>query len=177
MTASGRAAPLIVLLMGVSGAGKSTVGRALAEMTGWPFRDADGFHPPANIAKMSRGEPLGDADRGPWLDAIAAWIAECRDAGAPAIVSCSALKRRYRDRLIGRNADVALVYLRGGRDLIGSRLKARTGHFMPATLLESQFSALEEPSADEHALVVDVAFTPEAIARRIVTTLHFPAPR
>lgn len=157
-----------IAVMGVSGAGKSTVGKLVAAQLGWPFRDADSFHPKANIEKMSRGEPLTDADRWPWLNAIAAWIAEHRAAGTSCVVTCSALKRAYRDIVTNKqSADVRLVYLKGDFDLIDARLKARKGHFMPAGLLQSQFDALEEPTQDEHALVVSIDATPEAIARRV----------
>lgn len=167
-----REPPLVVLLMGVSGAGKSTIGDVLARRTGWPFRDADSFHPPENIAKMSRGAPLTDADRMPWLAAIAHWIDERRQARAPAIVSCSALRRAYRERLIGGREDVALVFLAGDPALIGARLEGRTGHFMPKALLDSQFAALEVPGPDEAALVVDIRESPEAVVESIVAALH-----
>ena len=123
--------------MGVSGAGKSTVGRLIAARLDCPFRDADSFHPKANIEKMSRGAPLTDADRWPWLHAIAAWIAEHRAAGTTCVVTCSALKRVYRDIVTdNQRADVRLVYLKGDFDLIAARLAARTDHFMPPALLE-----------------------------------------
>lgn len=169
-----REPPLVLLLMGVSGAGKSTIGNALARRTGWPFRDADSFHPPENIAKMRRGAPLSDTDRMPWLAAIAAWIDGRRLARAPAIVSCSALKRAYREQLIGARSDVTLVFLAGDRALIGSRLEARTDHFMPKALLDSQFAALEAPEPDEKALVVDIRGSPEAVAGSIAAALRLP---
>src|SRR5881275_2707600 len=125
-----------IVVMGVSGAGKSTVGRIVAAQLGCPFRDADSFHPKANIEKMSRGEPLTDQDRWPWLRAIAAWIAEHRAAGTTCVVTCSALKRVYRDIVTNKqSSDVRLVYLKGDFDLIEARLKARQGHFMPPGLL------------------------------------------
>jgi carbohydrate kinase (thermoresistant glucokinase family) len=162
-----------IVIMGVSGAGKSTVGRITAAELGCPFRDADGFHPPANIEKMSRGEPLDDEDRWPWLSAIAAWIAEHRAAGTLCVVTCSALKRAYRDIVTNRqSADVRLVYLKGDFALIEARLKARHGHFMPAALLRSQFAALEEPDADEHAITVSVDATPDEIAGEVLKQLH-----
>src|SRR5262249_12136578 len=147
----------IIVLMGVAGCGKSTTGAALAKALDWPFRDADSFHPAANIAKMSRGQPLDDDDRGPWLAAIAQWIDERRELGEPGIVSCSALKRAYRERIIGARRGVRLVYLQGDIGLIGRRLRARKRHFMPAALLESQFATLEEPRADERPVIVSVA--------------------
>lgn len=163
--------PAILVLMGVSGAGKSTVGPLLAERLGWPYRDADGFHPPANIAKMSADTPLTDEDRRPWLAAIAAWIDERRAAGGHGIVSCSALKRAYREVLVGGRPDVLLVYLRGEEGLIARRQAARTGHFMPATLVRSQFETLEEPAPDERALTVRVDQPPEAVAAEIAAAL------
>ena len=161
-----------VVVMGVSGAGKSTVGKIIAANLGCPFRDADSFHPPANIEKMSRGEPLTDDDRWPWLQAIAAWIAEHRAAGTTCVVTCSALKRVYRDIVTAKqSADVRLVYLKGEFELIAARLAARKGHFMPPALLKSQFDALEEPAADEHAITVPIDATPEAIAERVMQRL------
>jgi gluconokinase len=162
-----------IVVMGVSGAGKSTVGRLVAARLDCPFRDADSFHPAANIEKMSRGEPLTDDDRWPWLRAIADWIAEHRAAGTTCVATCSALKRRYRDLLTGgQRADVRLVYLKGGFDLIAARLAARKGHFMPPALLRSQFDALEEPAADEHAVTAPIDAAPEEIAADIVGALR-----
>lgn len=162
-----------IVVMGVSGAGKSTVGRLIAARLDCPFRDADSFHPAANIEKMSRGEPLTDDDRWPWLQAIAAWIAERCAAGAIGVVTCSALRRRYRDLLTDRQrADVQLVHLKGEFDLIAARLAARQGHFMPPALLRSQFDALEAPGADEHAITVSIDPAPEEIAARVVEKLR-----
>lgn len=160
----------IIVLMGVAGCGKSTIGEALSSTLGWPFRDADSFHPPANVAKMSRGEALTDSDRKPWLAAIAAWIDERQAARAPAIVSCSALKRTYREVIVGGRPGVHLVHLAGTQDLIAARMAERRDHFMPTSLLKSQFETLEPPSRAE-ALVVDVGEAPEAIARRIIAHL------
>ena len=161
-----------VVVMGVSGAGKSTVGKIVAARLDCPFRDADSFHPQANIEKMSRGEPLTDEDRWPWLRAIAAWIAEHRAADTTCVVTCSALKRAYRDIVTNKQrADVRLVYLKGDFDLIAARLKARKGHFMPPELLNSQFDALEEPAPDEHAITVSIDATPEEIAARVMEKL------
>ena len=161
-----------IVVMGVSGAGKSTVGKLIAARLDCPFRDADSFHPRANIEKMSRGEPLTDEDRWPWLQAIAAWIAEHRAAGTTCVVTCSALKRVYRDIVTNKqSSDVRLVYLKGGFDLIESRLKARQGHFMPPGLLRSQFDALEEPDAGERAIMVPIDATPEQIADRVMEKL------
>jgi gluconokinase len=161
-----------LVVMGVSGAGKSTVGKLIAEQLGCPFRDADSFHPKANIEKMSRGQPLTDEDRWPWLQAIAGWIAEHRAAGTTCVVTCSALKRVYRDIVTHRqSADVKLVFLKGTSDLIATRLKARKGHFMPPALLKSQFDTLEEPAIDEQAIIVSIDATPEEIARHTLAQL------
>jgi gluconokinase len=162
-----------VVVMGVSGAGKSTVGRLIAARLDCPFRDADSFHPKANIEKMASGLPLTDEDRWPWLRAIAAWIGEHRVAGTTCVVTCSALKRAYRDLVTdNQHADVRLVYLKGDIDLIEARLKARTGHFMPPALLRSQFDALEEPRADERAIMVPIDRPPEAIAGEAIEALR-----
>jgi carbohydrate kinase (thermoresistant glucokinase family) len=169
--------PLVIVLMGVSGCGKSTTGAALSHRLGWPFRDADSFHPPANVAKMSRGVPLTDEDRGPWLAAIARWIDERREAGEPGIVSCSALKRAYRSRIVGARSGVQLVYLQGDMGLIEERLQGRKHHFMPASLLASQFSTLEEPGADERPLTVSIALSPGQVVEAIVERLGLEAPQ
>ncbi len=139
--------------MGVSGSGKSTVGAELARRLGVPFVDADSLHPPANIAKMAAGEPLDDDDRYPWLEGVGAWLADHAGGG---VVSCSALKRAYRDRLRAHCPQVDFLHLRGSADVIGRRLAARTGHFMPAALLQSQLDALEPLGADEAGVTVDV---------------------
>lgn len=165
-------APAVIILMGVSGSGKSTIGAALSQQLGWPYADADVFHPPANVAKMSAGQPLDDDDRKPWLGAIAAHIDAARAKGGHAIVSCSALKRAYRDVLVGARRDVRLVLLDGNEDLIAARMNARKDHFMPTSLLASQFATLERPSADERALVVPVDGTPQEIAADIVRRLR-----
>jgi gluconokinase len=162
-----------VVVMGVSGAGKSTVGQLIAAQLGAPFRDADSFHPPANVTKMSSGQPLTDEDRWPWLRAIAAWIAEHRAAGTTCVVTCSALKRVYRDIVTdSQRADVRIVYLKGDFQLIAARLAARKGHFMPPALLKSQFDTLQEPAADEHAIVAPIDATPEEIAARALEDLE-----
>ncbi|HZB38633.1 MAG TPA: gluconokinase [Beijerinckiaceae bacterium] len=163
--------PSVLVLMGVSGCGKSTTGALLAGRLGWPFRDADSFHPPANIEKMSRGTPLTDEDRAPWLAAIAAWIDERLAAGAQGIVSCSALKRAYRDAIVAGRAGVRLVYLKGEKALIAKRMAARLDHFMPPALLDSQFAALEEPGADESPLVAPVAAQPGEVVEFILKEL------
>jgi len=161
----------ILVLMGVSGCGKTTIGAALAERLGWEFLEGDALHPPANVAKMAAGTPLQDEDRWPWLRAIAARIDDWRARGVSGVVACSALKRAYRDILIGPRGDVRLVYLQGTHDMIAQRLAARRGHFMPAGLLESQFRTLEEPHETERAIVVAIGDTPEAIVARIMEQL------
>jgi gluconokinase len=165
------APPSVLVLMGVSGCGKSTTGALLAGRLSWPFRDADSFHPPQNIDKMSRGTPLSDADRAPWLQAIAAWIDARLAAGAQGIVSCSALKRAYRDAILGSREGVRLVFLKGEKALIAQRMAARLDHFMPPALLDSQFATLEEPTADERPLVVPVAAQPGEVVESILREL------
>ena len=155
------------MLMGVSGAGKTTVGARIAALLEVEFAEGDRFHPEANIEKMSNGAPLDDADRLPWLRAIAAEIDRARSQGRGLVVACSALKRAYREILLGGRPDVRLVYLRGSRALIQQRLDGRQGHFMPPTLLPSQFAALEEPAAAEAPIVVEVAAKPDEIAAEI----------
>ena len=151
------AGPCIVLIMGVSGSGKSTIGSLLAQHLGWQYAEADDFHPDANLAKMVAGHPLDDEDRLPWLANIAAWIDATSTAGRPAVVSCSALKRAYRDVLRHGRPDVRLVYLDADKQTIRQRLSTRRGHFFPAALLESQFADLEPPTDDEHPFRVPVA--------------------
>jgi gluconokinase len=140
----------VLVVMGVSGAGKTTVAGILADQLRWDFVDGDDLHPATNVAKMSAGIPLTDEDRWPWLDRVAAWIRDHCAAGNPGIVTCSALKRVYRDKLASDN--VVFVHLAGSRDAIASRLATRTGHYMPAPLLASQFSTLEPPGEDENVL-------------------------
>ncbi len=153
----------VIVVMGVASCGKTTVAAGLAKRLGWTFRDADSFHPPANVAKMSAGIPLVDADRWPWLDAIVAWMNDRADAGEPAVVTCSALKRGYRDRLRTSRADIRLVHLHGSKELLAARIAARQAHFMPPALLDSQFATLEMPTPDEHAYPVSVETKPDAI--------------
>jgi gluconokinase len=161
----------VIVLMGVASSGKTSLGERLAERLGWPFRDADAFHPPENVAKMAGGTPLNDEDRKPWLAAIAAWIDELRAAGQHGIVTCSALKRAYRRVIVGDRPDVALVYLKGSRELIGARMAARQHHFMPPALLDSQFATLEEPGEDERPLVVPVEMWKDEIERVVLAKL------
>jgi gluconokinase len=162
---------LVIVLMGVSSSGKSTTGARLAKLLDWPFRDADSFHPAANIEKMRAGIALEDSDRWPWLDAIAHWIDQQLSKGQSAIVSCSALKRSYRQRLIGDRRNVRLVFLKGSFELIKKRMQQRRGHFMPLSLLHNQFQVLEEPEADEHAIIVSISAPPQRVARRIIAAL------
>lgn len=159
---------MVVILMGVSGAGKTTVGQRLAGSLGWRLLDADDFHPPANIDKMSRGIPLEDADRWPWLDRLNALVREAEAGGESVLLACSALKARYRERLAAGCAAAKWVYLKGDFDLIESRLRARKHHYMKAGLLQSQFAALEEPA---DALVADITGDPAQIAERLVQQL------
>jgi gluconokinase len=148
------ARPQIVVVMGVAGSGKTSVGRQLATVLGWTFAEGDDFHPPANVSKMARGTPLTDADRWPWLDAIGRWIVGETAANRSAVVACSALKRRYRDRLRLAWPALRLVYLRVDREELHRRLAARLEHFFPARLLDSQLQDLEPPQPDEQAIVV-----------------------
>ena len=166
-----RQAPHIAVIMGVSGSGKTTIGRVLARRLGWLFLEGDALHPPENIAKMKAGHPLDDEDRAPWLAAVAARIDQWRDDGKCGVVACSALKRRYRDIIIGGRADVRLIYLEGSRALIGERLAQRRDHFMPASLLDSQFAALQPPAADEDAITVPADVPVDAIVARIAAAL------
>jgi len=157
--------------MGVSGCGKSTIASMLAHRLHWIYEDGDWFHPQSNVEKMHAGEPLTDEDRWPWLHAIAAWIDATRRIGSHGIVACSALKRAYRDILVGERRDVRIAYLKGDRDLIARRLAARDGHFMPPSLLDSQFATLEEPQADERPIVVSIVPHPREIVEIIAAKL------
>lgn len=157
------------VMMGVCGSGKSLIGAMLARELGVEFVEGDELHPPENVQRMAAGIPLTDDDRRSWLLAIAARLRDARRAGVGLVVSCSALKRSYRDLLRSHgDADVRFIYLAGHKSLIAHRIEARRGHFMPASLLESQFAILEEPSPDEHALVCDVTAPPESIVADLV---------
>jgi gluconokinase len=163
--------PVVVVVMGVSGSGKTTAAALLAAGMHWSFQEVYDLHPASNVAKMHSGIPLNDADRLPWLHAIAAVIDRWRAEGRSGVLTCSALKRAYRDIIIGKRSDVALVYLRGSRELVGARMAARHEHFMPVALLDSQFATLEEPAPDENAIEVSVGQSPHDIVVEIVRRL------
>lgn len=161
-----------VVVMGVCGCGKSTVGQALAEQLGVPYIEGDVLHPAENVRRMSAGIPLTDEDRAGWLDAIAARLAGEPGATQGAVVACSALKRRYRDRLRAAAPDLRLVFLHGDEALLAARLANRPGHYMPASLLPSQLATLEPPQADEHALVGDIAQPTDVLVARFAQALR-----
>jgi gluconokinase len=158
--------PPLVVVMGVSGSGKSTVGAALAQRLRVPFADADDFHPPANIAKMTAGHALDDDDRRPWLEAVGAWLAEHDAVGG--VMTCSALKRTYRDQLRAQAPRIEILHLHGTREVIARRQASRPGHFMPSSLLDSQFDTLEPLTRDEHGMVVDVDQSIDAIVQAYI---------
>lgn len=162
---------MIVVVMGVSGSGKSTIGPLLAQALGGEFAEGDRFHPPANVAKMKGGTPLNDADRMPWLQAMADAIRDWHKAGKTVVLGCSALKHSYRKILRGAAPGVRFVWLKGEQALIAERLAARKGHFMPPALLQSQFAALEPP---REAIVADISASPEAIAAAVLAQLGKP---
>jgi gluconokinase len=157
--------------MGVCGAGKTEIGRRLAETLAWRFLDADDFHPPANVEKMRSGTPLADGDRGPWLDTLAALLRDAVAGRGDVVLACSALARRHRDRLGLPHPRIRLVHLDDPSGVVRKRIEQRAGHFMPATLLDSQLALLESPAPDERPIVVDVAAEPDAIVRSILTGL------
>jgi gluconokinase len=163
--------PPIVIVTGVAGSGKTTISALLAGTLGWPYAEADDFHPPSNVDKMAAGHPLNDDDRWPWLEAIGRWIDARRAAHEPAVVSCSGLKRKYRDKLREGRPEVRIVFLQGDRDLIARRLVTRQGHFMKAEMLDSQFEDLEPPEPDEDVLTVQVTGTPPEVVDAIVRSL------
>lgn len=169
--------PSVAVVMGVAGAGKTTVGEHLADRLDWKFIEGDRLHPPENVAKMQSGSPLTDANRMPWLAAVAQAIDAWSSAGMRGVITCSALKRDYRRRIIGERTGVRLVYLRGSRELIAERLAARRGHFMPKSLLESQFAALEPPGVDENPIVVAIDQPVDAIVEQIAAMLRPGAER
>jgi carbohydrate kinase (thermoresistant glucokinase family) len=164
-------APPILVVMGVSGSGKSTVAKALAQALRWPFEEGDDLHPAANVAKMRAGHPLTDEDRKPWLEAIGRWIDGQAAKGEPGVITCSALRRAYRDQLRQGRPQVKLVFLEGSKGLIEDRLAHRQGHFMPPSLLDSQFEALEEPGPDEPVIKVNIDELVEAQVRDIERAL------
>lgn len=147
--------PVLLVVMGVSGCGKSSVGQRVADHLGWTFLEGDTLHPAANVAKMHNGVPLDDSDRRPWLDAIGQWLDARQAAGESAVVACSALKRRYRDRLCRDRPGVCFAWLKVSRAELEHRLQQRHGHFMPTSLLDSQLATLEPPAADEPAITID----------------------
>ena len=156
-------------MMGVSGSGKSVVGAAFARALGVDFVEGDQYHSAENVARMKAGIPLTDKDREQWLRSLAARLREAKDAGTGVVMACSALKRSYRDMLRAAARDLRFVFLRGERTLIAQRLAGRTGHYMPASLLESQLATLEEPSPEEHAWVIDITDSPEHLVATLVT--------
>jgi gluconokinase len=160
-----------IVVMGVSGCGKSTVAARLAKRLGWDLAEADTFHSAANVEKMRSGTALTDEDRWPWLDAIAAWIGAARTQNRSCIVACSALKRRYRERVAGGHDDVSFVFLKGDYETVAARLAGRSGHYMPLSLLQSQFDALEEPAADERALVLPISAPVDTLVEKIAATV------
>ena len=166
--------PCALIVMGVSGSGKSTIAAGLATRLGWTFEDGDKFHPASNVAKMSAGHPLTDEDRLPWLQAIANEIGRVCEAGGHVVIACSALKRVYRDVLIRGRTDVRFVFLDGSQTLIAERLAARKGHFMPPGLLDSQFRALEPPQADERPIAVSIDAPVETIVGNIIAHISDP---
>ena len=166
--------PCALVVMGVSGSGKSTIAERLAARLGWRYEDGDGFHPPANVAKMSAGHALTDEDRWPWLQAIAEQIDRLSADGQRAVVACSALKRSYRDILVHGRDDIRIVFLNGTQDLIADRLAARKGHFMPPGLLASQFRTLEPPQPAERPLTVSIDAPVEAVVDDILRQLKVP---
>ena len=155
-----------IIVMGVSGSGKSSVGRLLAEKLGWDSYDADDFHPPANVKKMADGIPLDDSDRAPWLDSLNKLISASLKADQPGVLACSALKEHYRQHLLNGNANVQIVYLKGSYDLIWSRMEKRTDHYMKPHMLKSQFDALEEPT---NALTIDISMSTQDIVQKIIS--------
>jgi gluconokinase len=163
---------MILIVAGVSGSGKSTVGALLAGRLHWRFADGDAFHPAANIAKMRAGIPLTDDDRWPWLRAIAAWMDERIAHGESAVLACSALKRSYRDVLLGGRPEALLIFLAVDRDVLARRLAARHGHFFPGQLLGSQLDALEPPQPDEHAVIVAADGSPEDTVAAIIAIVR-----
>jgi gluconokinase len=163
---------VVLVIMGVSGSGKSTVAELLASDLGWPFQEGDALHPKANVTKMAAGHALTDEDRAPWLERIADWVDARLDAGENGIITCSALKRAYRDLIDRRGSGVVFVYLAGSKGAIASQLSRRHGHFMPQTLLGSQLETLEEPTGDESAVRIELGGSPEELVTEILSRLR-----
>lgn len=161
----------VLIVMGVSGAGKSTIAEGLRDHLHWPFQEGDALHPPANVQKMHAGVALTDADRAPWLSAIKSWIDARVAAHEPGLITCSALKRAYRDYLIAGRPTVRTLYLKADRSVLERRLADRSGHFMPASLLESQLHTLEEPQPDEHPIIVSANSTPQQNLRNALSAI------
>ena len=166
MDAKSGSEPVVIVMMGVSGSGKSTVAALLAGQLGWDFEEGDELHPPENVAKMAAGHPLTDEDRWPWLARVADWIRTRTETERPGVITCSALKRSHRDVLRGDH--VIFVYLAGTHDEIAARLAKRHGHFMPSSLLDSQFATLETPGPDERAITVDINNTASKISAEVI---------
>ena len=164
--------PCALVVMGVSGSGKSTIADALAKKLSWIYEDGDRFHPPGNVAKMSAGHPLTDEDRWPWLQAIADEIDRVCKAGQRAVIACSALKRAYRELLVHGRTDVRIIFLDGTKDLIAGRLAQRKDHFMPPGLLDSQFKTLEPPDTDENPVTVSIDASVETIVAEIIRQIQ-----
>ena len=167
-----RQAPCVFIVMGVSGAGKSAIAEALRDALDWPFQEGDSLHPPSNVQKMHAGIPLTDEDRAPWLAAIKGWIDARLAAGESGLVTCSALKRHYRDFLIGGRPSVRVLYLKASRRVLEERVAHRPDHFMPASLLDSQLRTLEEPQPDEHPLIVPVDGTKAESIRAAIAAIR-----
>ena len=163
--------PVVLVFMGVSGCGKTTVAAILAGRLGWRFEEGDALHPQSNVEKMEAGHPLTDEDRAPWLEKVAGWVDDRLDARENGLITCSALKRSYRDVINRRETGVVFVFLAGSRETIAARLAARHGHFMPSSLLDSQFADLEEPTPDEPEIRLDVGPAPGVIAQHILKVL------
>ncbi|WP_029137086.1 gluconokinase [Nakamurella lactea] len=162
--------PTVLVVMGVSGSGKTTLAKTLSEKFGWEYGEGDDLHPRANVEKMAAGHPLTDEDRWPWLDRISVWIGDHLAAGRSGVITCSALRRRYRNRLSGTG--VVFLYLHGSYELIDERMKRRKDHYMPESLLHSQFDTLEEPGDDENVVVVELGGTPQEEADRAIQALR-----
>jgi carbohydrate kinase (thermoresistant glucokinase family) len=174
---SGASAGCAVVVMGVSGSGKTTVAELLAKQLSWQFMEGDRLHPPTNVEKMRQGIPLTDADRAPWLDRIGEELKSWAAQGRSGVMTCSALKRAYRDRIRSARPDVRFVYLRGSQALIQGRVATRHHEYMPASLLMSQFDALEEPTPDEPVVTVDVGGSPDAEVAAVIAALNLAVPR